>query len=53
MELMPHAPLASIVTPSFQQAQFLQVTMRSVLNQGYPPLELVWAADDGTKGNNQ
>jgi len=32
-------PRVSIVTPSFNQAQFLEATLRSVLLQGYPDLE--------------
>jgi glycosyltransferase involved in cell wall biosynthesis len=33
------APTISIVTPSFEQATFLERTIRSVLGQGYPALE--------------
>jgi len=32
-------PLISVVTPSFNQAQFLEATLRSILLQGYPNLE--------------
>jgi glycosyltransferase involved in cell wall biosynthesis len=32
-------PRISVVTPSFQQAEFLEETIRSVLLQGYPNLE--------------
>jgi glycosyltransferase involved in cell wall biosynthesis len=32
-------PCISIVTPSFNQARFLEATLRSVLLQGYPNLE--------------
>ena len=35
------APTISIVTPSYNQAQFLEETMQSVLTQGYPSLEYV------------
>lgn len=38
---MHNTPLISIVVPSFNQAQFLGETLQSLLDQGYPNLEVV------------
>jgi glycosyltransferase involved in cell wall biosynthesis len=40
-------PLVSIVTPTYNQAQFIGETMSSVLNQTYPAIEYI-VLDDGS-----
>jgi SAM-dependent methyltransferase len=45
------APSISIVTPTLNQSEFLERTIESVLNQGYPRLEYIvqdGLSDDGT-----
>lgn len=44
-------PRITIVTPSFNQGQFLEETIRSVLLQGYPNLEY-FVLDGGSKDNS-